>query len=342
MKFPVPFLSAVFVAHLALAAGKPIEVGLMKVQGVPVVLVEGTLSSDGRFAGGWTVDAKKGKPPVKWSDYGKEGTSFAADYMDTPDYVITDVIVDLERKVIAAKLQFTEPYITGKNHGALQIAYGPDVEGHRFAVALSDSKWEPNDVVLVDLADTGSVQADVRKTLDAAVAAFVRAHNKKGASGYTSDYQLFSLPEIGLLTGFADGATVRVPFISQVPKSDTAPVFSGTVLLHLSTEKGHPHAVPGEVHQSKKDPEAVADDPRVAAADKELNAAFAALRGKLDNSGKAKLVAEQRDWLKQRDDKVAALATANSDKTYVDNPRIAADRLLLQLTKERTAQLRAR
>ncbi|MEI9895578.1 MAG: lysozyme inhibitor LprI family protein [Chthoniobacter sp.] len=217
----------------------------------------------------------------------------------------------------------------------------PGTMATAYAIALSDSKWEASDVVLVDLADDGATQTDIHQTLDGAVLAYIRAHQKH-TGGYATDYQLFSLPEIGLLTGFSDAATVRVPFSSEVPKSDSMRGYSGTLLLHLSTEKGHPRAEPGPIRETKGNPDPAVDDPRLAEADKELNVAYAAVRSKLDAAGKAKLVAEQREWIRQRDLSVAGLSANNAQDSPVANPRIAADRLLLQLTKERTAALRAR
>ena len=340
MKFLPALLALGAFARIAFADDAPIEAGLLELHGEHVGLVEGTASADGRYAAGWTVHPKKGKPPVKWAQYGKEGSSFFEDYFDNEGYVVEDVIVDLSRHAIVATLQFKEPYFNGKNHGSLQVIFGPESDGHRYAIALSDSKWEPNDVVLVDLAAEGATQADVRKTLDAAVLKYIRG--KRSPKGYTTDYQLFSLPELGVLTGFADATTMRVPFSSCIPKEEDVPNYAGTVLLRFATDKGHPHAEAGEVRENDGNPNPTADDPRIVAADKELNAAYAALRTKLDAASKTKLVAEQRAWIKERDEKIANLGAANTDKTFVNNPRIAADRLLLKLTQERTAALRAR
>jgi uncharacterized protein YecT (DUF1311 family) len=204
------------------------------------------------------------------------------------------------------------------------------------------------EVALVDLSPGGATQTDIQKTLDGAVMAYVKAHHKHAEAsaaeilarhrplGYATGYELSMLPEIGLLTGFSDATTVRVPF--GWVESD----LSGVILVHLSMKKGQPRAEPGKITETKDAPDPVHDDPRLAAADKELNAAYTALRSKLDTAGKAKLVAEQREWLQQRDHSVAELSANYANEEPVNSPRIASDRLLLQLTKERTAALLAR
>src|SRR5213079_1431158 len=95
----------------------PLPEGLIELHGDHAVLIGGSQSADGRYAMGWTVRPKKGKSPVKWSDYGKEGTNFRDDYCDNEDYVVTNVVVDLERRAIAATLPFGDPYFQSKGHG---------------------------------------------------------------------------------------------------------------------------------------------------------------------------------------------------------------------------------
>ena len=339
MKHLRVFFALCAAARGIFAANTPTEAGLFDFGGEHVGLVEGTLSADGRYAAGWTVYPKKGRPPVDWSQYGKDGFDFREAYIESDGYTVTDVIVDLPKRVIAAKLQFTEPYFGGKNHGALEVVFGPEQDGHRYAIVLSDSKWEPNDVVLVDLAAGGATQTDIRKLLDDAVLKYVRG--KHSPKGYVTDYPIFSLPETGLITGFADAVNVRVPFGSGIPKDETTPAYNGTVHLRLSTENGHPRAEVVDVRPTAESPNPVEDDPRIVAADKELNAAYTALRTRLDAAGKAKLLTEQRAWIKERDEKVAAASAGPADKSPLANPRFAADRLLLKLTQERTAVLRS-
>jgi uncharacterized protein YecT (DUF1311 family) len=327
-------------AAVAFAADKPLtEPHFIEVHGEHIKLVENTLSPDGHYAAGWTVAPKKGKPPVQWKEYSAENNNFIDDYLDNESYVVTDVIVDLKHNSIASRLQFKEPFYDRKGHGALEVLYGPEKDGHRYAIALSDSKWCALDVVLVDLGPDGSSQADIHKLLDGTALDYVRRKEKHMSGGYMCDYQLFSLPELGLRTGFADFSTVRVPFSATIPKESG---YGGTILLRLSTKNGKPHAESGEVHESPEQVDPITDDPRIVTADKELNAVYTALRNKLDKAGKAKLVAEQRDWIKDRDTKVANLGLDGSGKLFIDNLRVGRDRLLLQLTKERTEELRAR
>lgn len=327
-------------AHFAVAAEAPVDAVPINVKGERITLVEGTLSADGRYAAGWTVIPKKGQRPVDWSKRDKEDSRFYEDYIENKGYSVVDMIVDLPRRAIGATLAFTDPYFGGKNHGDLHAVFGPERDGHRYALALSAGKWEPRDVVLLDLAADGATQSDVRKVLDEAVAKYIRT--QRNPKGYTTDYMIYRLPEIGLVTGFSDATTVRVPFVSTIPKDEVSPSFNGTVQLRLSMEKGRPHAEAGEVRATGDEPDPVTDDPRVVAADKELNAAYTALRARLDAAGKTRLQTEQRAWIKERNDRIIEATNEGSDKPLANNPRFAADRLLLRLTTERTAALRAR
>lgn len=344
VKYAFAFLPAIFV--LAASAGDAlIPGGHIELQGDHAVLVAGSLSADGRYAAGWTVHPKKGQAPVKWGDFDKEDNSFREDYVWNDGYAVTNVIVDLTRRAIAATLPFHDPYFGGKNHGGLQVVFGPERDGHRFAIALSDGKWSPYDAVLVDLAAEGATSTDILKILDAGVDKYIASQSnpKKRLSpeDYATDYRLSELPNLGLLTGFSDAETVRIPFNSEVPKSMEARAFEGTVLLRLSRGKGKPQAEAGEVREYKGKPESTQDEPHVAAADRELNAVYAAARNALTAAGKAKLLEEQRAWIEDREAQVAARRVLVLEEGGASNPRFATDELLLKLTRERTEKLRA-
>ena len=64
------------------------------------------------------------------------------------------------------------------------------------------------------------------------------------------------------------------------------------------------------------------------------------MRGKLSAPARKELQDEQRAWIADRDKKV--LEAGNNSGSTLINPRHAGDRLLLKLTTERTAALRAR
>ena len=319
------------------------EEGLFKFGNEHVYLVGGTLSADGRYAAGCTVRPKKGQPPLKWETFGKEDGMNLVDYDENPNAPLVNVIVDLQRRAVVATLKFTTPYFPGKNHSALNVIFGPEQDGHRFALATNSGNWEPHDLVLVELGPESTAQTDLLKPLKAAMDKSLRPKVRSGVDQYAHDFWLQSIPEIGLLTGFADATTVRVPVVSQIPKSEATPTFEGTLLLRLSSAKTGPKAEIAEVAVQKDDGrelEATQDDPRIVAADKELNTAYAALRGKLSAPARKELQDEQRAWIADRDQKV--LESGNNSGSTLINPRHAGDRLLLKLTIERTAALRAR
>lgn len=335
-------LATITLLSHAFAQDASSEAGLFKLGSEHVYLVAGSISADGRYAAGCTVRPKKGQPPVKWETFGKEDGVHLADYDEDPNSPLVNVIVDLQRHEVVATLKFTTPYFPGKNHGAFHVVFGPEQNGHRFALAVSGGKWEPNDLVAVELGPESATQTEVLKALRAAVDKSLRTKVRSTAERYVHDFWLHSIPETGLVTGFAGAGSVRVPFVSQIPKSESAPTFEGTVLLRLSSTKSGPKVDVGEVILQKDDsrePDPTQDDPRLAAADKELNTAYAALRAKLSAPARKELQDEQRAWIADRDQKVQEAGSAGMKLV---SPRHVADHLLLKLTTERTAILRAR
>lgn len=325
-----------FITAMATSAEPVREAGVLDLNGEHVRLLRGSRSADGRYAGACAISAAKGKPPVDWDGIAK-GEKAVGEYVDEEGYRVSNVIVDLERRVIAARLAFDDPYFPGKNHGGFGIAYGPEKDGRRFILAGSAGKWEPNGIRLVELGPSGARQTDLLKILNPPAARHV-AKVRGDASHYVLDYWITELPETGLLTGFADATTLRVPCIAQVPKQDDPSV---DAVIELRLSPGPRIEVVAVQPAKAMPPEPTEDNPQVAAADKELNAAYATLRGKLDAAAKTQLVEEQRAWMQKRDGDIQTLPGEDGGDAMA-NPRFARDRSLLQLTRERTAELRAR
>ena len=78
------------------------------------------------------------------------------------------------------------------------------------------------------------------------------------------------------------------------------------------------------------------DAARLAKADKELNAVYAALRERLDASATEKLKTDQRAWIEQRDQKADQ---AVRDKSSAESGRIVRDSVLRDLTEQRKVVL---
>lgn len=189
----------------------------------------------------------------------------------------------------------------------------------------------------MELSPEDAKQIDLLKILNPAAAKHV-AKMRGSAKRYVLDYWITELPEAGLLTGFADATTLRVPCIAQVPKQEN-PVVNAIVELRLTAG---PRAEVVSVRPSETmPPEPAEDNPQVAAADKELNAAYAALHSKLDAAAKTQLIEEQREWMQSRAGRIEALPGADGGDELA-NPRFARDRGLLQVTRERTAILQAK
>jgi len=89
------------------------------------------------------------------------------------------------------------------------------------------------------------------------------------------------------------------------------------------------------VTHGEAEAEPFANDARLAKADAELNAVYSQLLKRLGPTKRDQLREEQRTWIAARD-RQAAEAPADAGA----NPRVARDRVLTQLTEQRTSELR--
>jgi hypothetical protein len=131
---------------------------------------------------------------------------------------------------------------------------------------------------------------------------------------------------------------VGLPFVTKDREHD-ASVSEGILSLKLSRTGEGPTAsvvrlIPGPL---PNDP--FSESARLAKADRELNAIYAALLKRLNPSRQNALRSEQRGWLEQRDRQADEAVRSKSDS---ENARIIRDRVLRQLTEERSAELRKR
>lgn len=320
-------------ATRAISAEPPSEAGVFDVGGERVRLIGGTLSADGRYVGACAIHADPGKPPVDWEGIAKSERG-VVEYVDEEGYKLSNVIVDLERRAIVVRLESSDAYFPNKNHGSFSLAYGPEKDGRRFILVGNAGKWEPSDIRLVEIGEGGAKQIDLLKILNSEVTKHV-AKKRGSAERYVLDYWISGLPELGLLSGFANATTLRVPSIAQVPKDEESPSVQASVELRLGPG---PQAEVVSIRSTETvTPEPAQDHPEVAAADKELNAAYAELRGKLDAAGKERLREEQREWIQSRDSQFGELLHAGIEG--LANPRYAADISLRRITLERAAKL---
>ena len=295
-----------------------------------VVIARDSMSADGRNALAWTVDSSE---PVDWSLLEKDPNHFYE------QYEVKEIgVLNIPDKKKVGTVADQGGYVRPGSHRTLSIAWGPIENGRRFALAAYEWKWGTDTLLLLDVGVDDSRSAQVGSVLDKAIEAQIKRTKPQERGPFDSTYLLTGLPELGKRTGFSDQSTVGLPFITKERKHD-ATVTESILTLKLTRAGEGPTA-----KVIKLTPGPLPDDPfsesaRLAKADRELNAIYSALLKRLDASAREKLRTEQRAWLEQRDRQADDAVRNKSD---AENRRIVRDRVLRQLTEERSAELRKR
>ena len=302
-----------------------IEIGSEK-----LVIARDSKSADGRNALAWTIDSSE---PVDWSLLEKDPNRFYEQYEVKAIWVI-----NLGDKKKVGAIGDTGGYVRPGSHRTLSVAWGPIENGRRFALAAYQWKWGTDTLLLLDVGTDDSRSAQIGPVLDKAIEAQIKRSKSKKRGPFDSTYLLTGLPELGKKTGFSSATTVGLPFVTRDREQD-APISEGILSLKLARVGEAPTA--GVV---KLIPGPLPDDPfsesaRLAKADRELNAVYSALLKRLNPSAQQALRTEQRAWVEQRDGRADDAVRNKSDS---ENARIVRDRLLRQLTEERSSELRKR
>ena len=197
-------------------------------------------------------------------------------------------------------------------------------------------KWGTDTLLLLDVGPDDSRSTQIGPVLDKAIEAQIKHAKPRTRGPFDSTYLLTGLPELGKRTGFSDPFTVGIPFVTKDREND-AKVSEGILTLKLVRGAEGPAA-----SVAKTTPGPLPDDPfsesaRLAKADRELNAVYSALLKRLDRSEQNALRIEQRVWVERRNQQADdALRT----KDTAESSRIVRDRILRQLTEQRSAELR--
>ena len=295
-----------------------------------VVIARDSMSADGRNALAWTVDSSE---PVDWSLLEKDPNHFYEEF-DVKEIWV----VNIPDKKKVGTVADQGGYVRPGSHRTLSIAWGPIENGRRFALAAYEWKWGTDTLLLLEVGADDSRSTQIGPVLDKAIEAQVKRVKPRERGPFDSTYLLTGLPELGKRIGFSDPTTVGLPFVTKDRKQD-APVTEGILTLKLIRTGERP-----TVNVVKVTPGPLPDDPfsesaRLAKADRELNAIYSALLKRLDAPAREKLRVEQRAWLEQRDRQADEAVRNKSD---AENRRIVRDRVLRQLTEERSSELRKR
>jgi Lysozyme inhibitor LprI len=302
-----------------------IEIGSEK-----AVIARDSKSADGRNALAWTVDSSE---PIDWSLLEKDPNRFYEQY----DVKAMWVINLADKKKVGA-IGDTGGYVRPGSHRTLSVAWGPVENGRRFALAAYQWKWGTDTLLLLDVGTDDCRSAQIGPVLDKAIEAQIKRAKPQKRGPFDSTYLLTGLPELGKKTGFSNPTAVGLPFITKDRQQD-ASVSEGILSLKLARTGEGPTASVVRLTPGPLPDDPFSESARLAKADRELNAVYSDLLKHLNPSAREKLRVEQRAWVESRDQKADEAVRNKSDS---ENARIVRDRLLRQLTEQRSAELRKR
>jgi hypothetical protein len=287
-------------------------------------------SADGRNALAWTVDSSES---IDWSLLEKDPNRFYEQYEVKAIWVI-----NLADKKKVGAIGDTGGYIRPGSHRTLSVAWGPIENGRRFALAAYQWKWGTDTLLLLDVGQGDCRSAQIGPVLDKAIEAQIKRGKSQKRGPFDSTYLLTGLPELGKKTGFSNATAVGLPFVTKDREHD-ASISEGILSLKLTRAGEGPTASVVRLTPGPLPDDPFSESARLAKADRELNAVYAALLKRLNPSKQNALRAEQRSWLEQRDRQADEAVRNKSDS---ENARIVRDRVLRQLTEERSSELRKR
>lgn len=302
-----------------------IEIGSDK-----AVIARDSKSADGRNALAWMVDSSE---PIDWSLLEKDPNRFYEQY----DVKAIWVINLADKKKIGA-IGDTGGYVRPGSHRTLSVAWGPVENGRRFALAAYQWKWGTDTLLLLDAGTDDCRSAQIGPVLDKAIETEIKRTKPRKRGPFDSTYLLTGLPELGKKTGFSNPSAVGLPFVTKDREQD-APISEGILSLKLARTGEGPAASVVRLTPGPLPDDPFSESARLAKADRELNAIYSALLKRLDGSAQNTLRIEQRAWVEQRDRQADEAVRNKSDS---ESARIVRDRLLRQLTEERSSELRKR
>jgi Lysozyme inhibitor LprI len=303
-----------------------IEIGPEK-----AIIARDSKSADGRNALAWTVDSAE---PIDWSLLDKDPERFYEQY-DVKEIWV----VNLADKKKIGTVGDKGGYVRPGSHRTLSIAWGPLADnGRRFALAAYQWKWGTDTLLLFDVGPADSRSTQIGALLDNAIEAQINRTKPKQRGPFDSSYLLTGLPELGKRTGFSGPAMVGIPFVTKDREHDAA-VSEGILTLKLVRSGEGPSARVDKINPGPLPEDPFSESARLAKADRELNAIYSELLKRLDRAAQDALRTEQRAWLEQRDRQAEE---AVRSKATAESSRIVRDRVLRELTEERSTELRKR
>jgi hypothetical protein len=242
----------------------------LKAGGEVAWLVENSTSKDGDLAVLFT-SRLKGKQPADFPYLARGVRAVETDAINGFDektekiedrVVMENVVVSLKQKRVLGRVNLGKPedalvYFPGRNHGSLEVLWGPEEEGWHFGVLNYGGKWESSAVVLIESDGERIRQLDIKPVLDAKAKPFIKAalKGKKGLdpSRYAIPYRDLKVidPDVGYSVG--NPVKITLNFEAEVPKSpDDYALVAGTMTVVLETSSDAISAKVLSVGRAKK------------------------------------------------------------------------------------------
>ena len=256
----------------AAAADSAAEINAkLKAGGEVAWLIENSTDKDGDLAVLFT-SRLKGKQPAKFpylvrGELPPAETEALNGFDDATNkaedrVVMVNIVVSLKQKRVLGRLNLGKPedevvYFPGRNHGSLEVVWGPEEEGWHLGVLNFGGKWESSAVLLVESDGERLRQREIKPMLDAKANAFIKTalKGKKGLdpSRYAIPYGNLKVvdPDVGYSVG--NPIKLTLTFDAEVPKApDEYPLVAGAMTLLVETRPDAINATVLAVGRPKK------------------------------------------------------------------------------------------
>ena len=269
------FAAAVLLAiasHSVAAADSAAEINAkLKAGGEVAWVIENSTSKDGELAVLFTSRLKGSRfasyPYLIRGDLAPAETDAINGFDEATnkpeDRVNTEnIVVSLKEKRVLGRLHVGKPedelvYFPGRNHGSLEVLWGPEKEGWHFGVLNFAGKWESSAVLFVESDGERLRQRDIKPLLDANANAFIKTalKGRKGLdpSRYAIPYGELKVvdPDVGYSVG--NPVKITLNFSAEVPKApDGYPLVEGAMTALLETTRDGISATVLKVERPKK------------------------------------------------------------------------------------------
>ncbi len=210
-------------------------------------ILEGSTSADGQLAVLFT-SGKKSAKPADWPTLVPGVIIGQTEATDEALYQTGNWVVSLSDKKKLGRVRSTNPDFSAVysdfqlNAGLLgngfSALWGPGQEGWHYGILNYKARWGCGDIFLVNSDGTEAKITSIRKVLESASRKFIAPKIPKGntASDFVVGYDLLGVDHPENSSSVGDPLQMRIGFIAEVPKSDDADVFEGTLTVVLSRD----------------------------------------------------------------------------------------------------------